>query len=102
VNFCLFLFKQNYKITFYLKIINSGFNCLFVVNHLYRHFITDNKINDHIKANIINKLSETDNKLNNGSIELIQIMDLLIFINAVYNNIQFDISINPFTVYIKQ
>ncbi len=84
------------------KIINSGFNCLFVVNHLYRHFINDKKINDIIKGNIINKLSETDNKLNNGSIELIQIMDLLIYINASYNNIQFDITINPFTVDIKQ
>jgi len=84
------------------KIINSGYNCLFVVNHLYRYFINDNKIDDVIKGNIINKLSEIDNRLNNGSIEIIQMMDLLIYINTNYNKIQFNITINPFTVDIKQ
>jgi len=80
------------------KIINSGFNCLFVINHLYRIFLNDKNIDDTIKGNIINKLAETDNKLNNGSIEIIQLMDLLIFINTTYNNIHFNITINPFTV----
>ena len=84
------------------KIINSGFNCLFVVNHLYRYFLKNTKIDDVTKGNIINKLSEIDNRLNNGSIELIQMMDLLIYINTAYNKIQFDITINPFTVDIKQ
>jgi len=90
---------QIYNIT--KKIINSGFNCLFVINHLYSEFLNDDNIDDIIKGNIINKLSEIDNKLNNGSIEIIQLMDLFIFINTNYNDIQLNISINPFTVNIQ-
>lgn len=91
--------KQIYNVS--KKIINSGFNCLFIINHLYRYFLNDNIISDSIKGNIIYKLSEIDNKLNNGSLEIIQIMDLLIYINTVYNKIQFNITINPFTVNFK-
>jgi replication factor C subunit 2/4 len=82
------------------KTINSGFNGLFVINHLYNYFLKQN-IDDIIKTKIINKLLETDNKLNNGSLEIIQLYDLLITINSIYNNINFNISNNPFTINIQ-
>jgi hypothetical protein len=63
--------------------------------------LENTKIDDKIKGKIINKLSDIDNKLNNGSIEMIQMCDLLIFINSVYNNINFNILNNPFTILIN-
>lgn len=67
------------------KIIYMSYNCLFLINHLYYHFLYSEKFNDLIKGKIIDKLSEVDNKLNNGSIEIIQIIDLFIYINNVVN-----------------
>jgi replication factor C subunit 2/4 len=83
------------------KLTNQSYNCLFLINHLYNHYLYDMSITDNIKSKIINKLSNIDSKLNNGSIEIIQIVDLLIYINSVYNNIDFNILNNPFTILIN-
>jgi replication factor C subunit 2/4 len=79
-------------------LITNGYNCLFLINHLYHYFLNCNTITDICKGYIINKLSETDNKLNDGSIEIIQITDLLITINSLINNIDFKYDYNPYTV----
>ena len=81
-----------------INLLNNGYNCLFLINHLYYHFLHNSDINDEIKGDIINKLCETDNKLNDGSIELIQIIDMLLTINSIYNNIKFNITKNPYNV----
>lgn len=80
------------------QIINGGFNGLFLVNHLYYHYLYNTNITDNIKSNIIYKLSETDNKLNNGSLELIQLSDMMIYINATLNNVKFKIDQQPFSI----
>lgn len=85
----------------YLKIrylINNGYNCLFLINHLYYYYLNNIDIDDQIKGKIINKLCETDNKLNDGSIELIQVIDMLMTINCLYNKVQLNHHSNPFGV----
>lgn len=83
------------------RLISLSYNCLFLINNLYNYYLENTKIDDKIKGKIINKLSDIDNKLNNGSIEIIQMCNLLIFINSVYNNINFNIINNPFTILIS-
>ena len=65
--------------------IINGYNCLFLINHLYYYYLNNDLTNDDIKGLIIAKLSETDNRLNDGSIEIIQSLNLLITINGLVN-----------------
>jgi len=79
------------------NIISNGFNCLLLLNHLYNNYIND-IIDDKIKGKIIIKLSEIDNRLNEGSIEIIQLTDLLFTINGLVNGINYKITNNPFNI----
>jgi replication factor C subunit 2/4 len=82
------------------KLTINGFNSLFLINHLYYHYLNNDDICDNIKQLIIAKLSETDNRLNEGSIEFIQTLDLLMTINGLVNNIKHEYRFNPYTVVI--
>jgi len=80
------------------NIINNGYNNLLLINNLYKYLLNDNQLNDIIKCKIIEKLVLIDHRLNNGSIEFIQLIDLLITLNSIINNINFDIKYNPFNI----
>ena len=84
------------------KLITNGYNCLFLINHLYYHYLNDKNISDIKKQQIIAKLSDTDSKLNNGSIEIIQTLDFLMTINGIINNYKYEYLYNPFTVLVKE
>ena len=82
------------------QLIVNGYNCLFLINHLYYYYLNNDLINDDIKGLIIAKLSETDNRLNDGSIEIIQSLNLLMTINGLVNGIKYKYCYNPFSVMI--
>lgn len=80
------------------EILINGYSCLFLINHLFHHFLNDNNINDTVKYAIIAKLSDVDYRLNVGSLELLQMTDMLFTINCICNNIFYEQSYDPFTV----
>jgi DNA polymerase III gamma/tau subunit len=82
------------------NLITNGYNCLFLINHLYYHYLNNDQICDNTKHRIIAKLSDADSKLNNGSIEIIQTLDFLMTINGLINNNKYEYTNNPFSVLI--
>lgn len=80
-----------------IELLDNGFNILLVLNHLYRNIIFTNcfNISDINKQQIINKLSDIDNRLNTGCHELIQLLDMCLYINCIVNNKT--ITIDPIT-----
>ena len=83
------------------EIINDGYDCLFLVNHLFHYFL-NSTIDDYQKGLIISKLSAIDNRLCTASCEHIQIVDMLMYINGVCNKIYFDVLQNPFSIKVAQ
>jgi replication factor C subunit 2/4 len=83
------------------EMITGGYNYLFLINHLYHHYLQNANISDNTKYKIISKLSETDNKLNDGSVEIIQAIDMLFTINGICNNISYRYTNNPFGVMLE-
>lgn len=72
-----------YKLCEY--IVNEGFDCLFVINHIFEYILSNTNITDDKKTQIFTKLAITDYRLNNFSSEFIQLLDLMTNINAILN-----------------
>lgn len=67
------------------NIINDGYDCLYLMNHLFNYFL-DSDIDDYKKLKIFSVIAIVNNRLYNFSSEFIQITYLLIEINKIINS----------------
>lgn len=68
------------------NIINEGYDCLFVINHVFDYTLSETMIIDDKKTEIFFKLATIDHRLNNFSSEFIQLVDLMVNINSIIQN----------------